>query len=133
MAVVPNSILDTTKKILGLEADYDVFDLDVITHINSVFAILQQLGVGPDEGFFIEDNTKTWTDYLGSNPILNSVKTLMYLQVRVLFDPPTTSYDLTAKQEQIKELQWRLNVAADKSYQTPPTLVEEEPLVGSFD
>lgn len=115
MAAIPNSILDTTKKALGLDPEYDVFDDVIIMHINSVFATLSQLGVGPAEGFVIEDNLAVWEDFLGSNPLLNSVKTYTYLQVRVWFDPPTTSFDLTAKQEQIKEFQWRLNVAADKS------------------
>lgn len=119
MPAVPNSILDTTKKMLGLDADYDVFDLDVIVHINSTFAQLAQLGVGPDEGFEIEDSSKLWADFLGTNKLINSVKSYMYLKVRMFFDPPSLSFDLTAKQEQIKELEWRLNVAADKGLQTP--------------
>lgn len=119
MAAVPNSILDTTKKMLGLDADYDVFDLDVITHINSTFSQLAQLGVGPSEGFEIEDSNKLWADFLGTNKLINSVKSYMYLKVRMFFDPPTTSFDLAAKKEQITELEWRLNVAVDKGLQTP--------------
>lgn len=114
MAAIPNSILDSTKKMLGLDADYDAFDLDIIIHINSTFAQLAQIGVGPDDGFEIEDNSTLWVEYLGANKLINSVKSYMYLKVRMLFDPPTTSFDLSAKQEQIKELEWRLNVAADK-------------------
>lgn len=119
MPAVDNSILDTTKKILGLDADYDAFDLDIITHINSTFAQLAQLGVGPDEGFEIEDSGKLWSEFIDDNKLLNFVKTYMYLKVRMFFDPPTTSFNLTAKQEQIKELEWRLNVAADKPTVTP--------------
>lgn len=123
MAAIPNSILDTTKKILGIDPNDDVFDIDVITHINSAFAQLAQLGVGPADGFEIEDNTKLWADYLGTNKLINSVKTYMYLKVRMWFDPPNTSFDQTAKKEQITELEWRLNVAADKGVQTPwPTV-----------
>jgi len=123
MPAVPNSILDSTKKILGLESDYTRFDLDVITHINSTFAQLAQLGVGPVDGFEIEDSTKLWSDFLDNNKLLNFVKTYMYLKVRMWFDPPTTSFDLTAKKEQITELEWRMNVAADR-----PTVVVEPPV-----
>jgi hypothetical protein len=111
---IPNSILDSTKKMLGLDADYNIFDLDVITHINSVFSTLTQLGVGRDDGFQIEDSEALWSDFLGANKLVNNVKTLMYLKVRLLFDPPTLSFDLSAKQEQIRELEWRINVAVDK-------------------
>lgn len=115
MPAVPNSILDSTKKILGLDADYDAFDLDIITHINSTFAQLSQLGVGPDEGFSIEDSETLWADFLGANKLLNFIKTYMYLKVRLFFDPPSTSFGITATQDQIKELEWRINVAVDRS------------------
>lgn len=124
MPATPNSILDYTKKMLGLDADYDVFDLDIIIHINSTFAQLAQLGVGPDDGFEIEDSSTLWADFLGTNKLINSVKTYMYLKVRMFFDPPTTSFSQTAVQEQIKELEWRLNVAADKGIQSPYPPVE---------
>lgn len=113
MAAVPNSILDTTKKALGIHPDDPTFDVDIIMHINSVFSTLAQLGVGPEDGFEIEDNTTLWSEFLGANKLINSVKTLMYLQVRLWFDPPTTSFDLVAKKDQVLELQWRLNVAVD--------------------
>lgn len=125
MPLNPNSILDSTKKILGLAEDYDAFDLDVTTHINSTFAQLAQLGVGPDDGFEITDNTQLWADFLGTNKLINSVKTYVYLKVRMFFDPPTTSFDLNAKQEQIKELEWRLNVAVDKGMITPWPLLPD--------
>lgn len=82
------SILDSTKKLLGLGSDYTAFDLDIITHINSVFNTLQQLGVGPAEGFMIEDNTSVWGDFLGSNTLLNCVRSYMVMRVRLMFDPP---------------------------------------------
>lgn len=119
MPAVPNSILDTTKKLLGLEYDYPNFDTDIIMHINSTFAQLSQLGVGPDDGFEIEDNTKVWADFLGTNKLLNFVKSYMYLKVRMWFDPPTSGIDATAKKEQILELEWRMNVAADKGLISP--------------
>ena len=109
-----DSILTSTKKILGVDETYTVFDLDIMTHINSAFSTLNQLGIGPVDGFMIEDATAVWSDFLGTNsPKLNAVKTYGYLRVRMLFDPPTTSYLINALNEQIKELEWRLNVIVD--------------------
>lgn len=127
MPTNPESILDSTKKVLGIGFDDDSFDIDVIMHINSTFAQLYQLGVGPDAGFSISSNSTLWSEYLGSNPLLNFVKTYMYLKVRMYFDPPTTSFDLSAKQEQIKEFEWRINVAADKGYIEPEVVEEDDP------
>lgn len=107
------SILNSTKKILGVDENYTVFDLDIMTHINSVFMKLNQLGVGPVNGYMIEDANATWLDYLGTDRNLNAVKTFIYLNVRMLFDPPTTSYHITAMENQIAEYTWRLNVAVD--------------------
>ena len=115
-----DSILDNTKKILGLEASYTAFDIDVIMHINSVFAILNQLGIGPENGFAIEDADATWDSFLGDDLRLNAVKTYVYLRVRMLFDPPTTSYLMTSMKEQIQELEWRLNVQREGLSWTDP-------------
>lgn len=104
------SILKSTKKILGLADDYTAFDLDVITHINATFSILDQLGVGPVGGFFIEDDTTLWSDYVVPANQLHTIKTYMYLKVRSLFDPPATSYLIEATNNQIKEYEWRLNL-----------------------
>lgn len=118
-----DSILISTKKILGLAEDYTAFDLDVLTHINSVFTTLTQLAVGPAGGFFIEDETALWGDFITPEMNLNAVKTYVYLRVRLLFDPPSTAYLVTATQEQIKELEWRLNVQADPG--TPPEVIPD--------
>ncbi|MET0786503.1 MAG: hypothetical protein ABWY25_07355 [Paenisporosarcina sp.] len=104
------SILNSTKKILGLDADYTPFDLDVITHINAAFSILNQLGVGPEEGFSIDDDTAVWGDFSCPPNQLHLVKTYVYLKVRLLFDPPATSYLIEAANQQIKEYEWRLNI-----------------------
>lgn len=114
------SILDDTKKILGIDADYDVFDLDILTHINTAFSTLSQLGIGPAEGFSIEDNTATWDELLGTDLNLNSVKTYVYLRVRLLFDPPSTSYAISAFQDQVRELEWRLSAKREGVSWTPP-------------
>ena len=104
------SILKSTKHILGLDEDYTVFDLDVITHINAAFSILNQLGVGPETGFSIQDDSTLWADYGIPENQLHLVKTYVFLKVRILFDPPATSYLITAATDQIKEYEWRLNV-----------------------
>ena len=114
------SILTSTKKILGIAADYTVFDLDIITHINTAFSTLTQLGVGPAEGFMIEDDQAVWDDYIVDDLQYNSVKTYIYLRVRQLFDPPTTSYLIAAFQKQIEELEWRLNVHREETEWTDP-------------
>lgn len=105
-----DSILDSTKKALGLDKGYDVFDTDILMHINSVFSTLNQLGIGPVEGFRIDGSEPTWTSFFGDDPNLDSVKTYMYLKVRLLFDPPSTSFAIESFKKQAEELEWRLNV-----------------------
>ena len=114
------SILNSTKKILGIEEDYTAFDSDIIIHINSVFVTLNQLGIGPENGFAIEDAMPMWGDFLGADPRMNSVKTYVYLRVRLLFDPPSTSYLINSMKEQVQELEWRLNVYREGASWTNP-------------
>lgn len=109
------SILTSIKKLLGITEEYTHFDADIIMHINSVFMVLNQLGVGPTAGFFIEDESTTWDEYLGDPTELQLVKTYMYMKVRMMFDPPTGGV-LNSMKEQINEFEWRLNIAVD-----PPT------------
>lgn len=114
------SILKTTKKILGIDPDYDVFDIDIITHINATFSALQQIGVGPEDGFMIEDAEPTWESLLGKDPRLNNIKTYIYLKVRLLFDPPASSNLINAYNEQIKEMEWRISVTREEEqWQNP--------------
>ena len=114
------SILDTTKKVLNLADNYDVFDPDVMMHINSAFSTLAQLGVGPAQGFAISDASATWDDFLGGDPKFNNVKTYIFLRVKLVFDPPSTSFGITAVEQQIKELEWRLNAQREDESWTPP-------------
>ena len=107
------SILTSIKKLLGVAEDYTEFDEDIITHINSVFLNLTQLGVGPEEGFMIEDNTAVWEDFIVDSIRLQAVKTYMYLKVKLLFDPPLSSSVTESINRMIAELEWRLNVAVD--------------------
>lgn len=108
-----DSILQSIKKMLGLPSDYGVFDPDVIMNINMVFNILNQLGVGPEEGFSIYDESATWEDYLGDCRQLEMVKTYVYLKVKQIFDPGTSSALSTAIENQIAELEWRISVQVD--------------------
>lgn len=107
------SILTSVKKMLGITEEYTHFDADIIMHINSVFMILNQLGVGPDEGFFIEDETKTWYDYNKSLKDLQIIKSYMFLKVRLLFDPPSSSAVMECMKQMINEFEFRLNIAVD--------------------
>lgn len=114
------SILTSIKKVLNLTEDYTAFDQDVIMHTNAVFSRLHQLGVGPDEGFMIEDKLPTWGAFLGDDARLNNIKTYVYLRVRMLFDPPTTGYHVEAMQNQIKELEWLINAHREDTEWTEP-------------
>lgn len=109
------SILNSIKKLLGPGEEYDHFDPDIIMHINTAFSILTQLGVGPEEGFFINDEAEKWEDFLPEEKMIHSVKTYIYLKVKLVFDPPLSSAVLEAMKEQIKELEWRLPVAVESA------------------
>lgn len=125
------SILNSVKKILGIEEDYTAFDLDIIIHINAALSTLTQLGVGPDTGFAIEDDTAEWATFLGSDTRLNPVKQYVYLRVKAVFDPPQSSYAVQAMKEQIQEHEWRLNVTMEETIWVDPNPVvvpEEEVL-----
>lgn len=115
-----DSILTSTKKVLGLEETYTAFDADITMHINSVFSTLNQLGIGPPAGFTISDKTTTW-DAFSSDPRFESIKSYVFLRVRLLFDPPGTSFLINAYENQIRELEWRLNVVREGDDWTDPT------------
>ena len=108
-----DSILTSVKKLLGIEEDYTHFDADIIMHINTVFMLLNQLGVGPDEGFSITDKTSVWDDYIADLQNFEAVKSYMFLKVKMLFDPPTGSAVTESYNRTISELESRLSMAAD--------------------
>lgn len=108
-----DSILTSIKKLLGISEEYTQFDDDIIMHINTVFLNLTQLGVGPEKGFTIEDDTAEWTDFIGNNTQLQAVRSYVYLKVKLLFDPPLSSSVTDSMNRMISELEWRLNVAVD--------------------
>lgn len=107
------SILTSIKKMLGITEEYTHFDADLIMHINSVFMVLNQLGVGPEDGFYIEDETTTWFEYIKDLRQLQAVKSYMALKVGLIFDPPASSTVMQAKKDAISEFEFRLNVAVD--------------------
>lgn len=108
------SILTSIKKLLGIAEEYEHFDADIIMHINSVFMDLNQLGVGPVEGFRIDDDEAYWTDYIDDPMLLQAVKSYMYLRVKILFDSSSMgSATLSAYERQIAQWEWRLIVAAE--------------------
>lgn len=120
------NILDSIKKLLGIdEADLN-FDQELIMHINSVFMVLNQLGVGPVGGFKISSNEEVWTDFVGTRLDLESVKSYIYLKVRLLFDPPQNSFLVGSIEKQIEENEWRLQVQVEPYALTAAALLEEE-------
>ncbi len=113
------SILTSIKKMLGITEEYEHFDADLIMHINSVFMILTQLGVGPIDGFSIKSEEETWGDFIPNDSKIDLIKSYMHLKVKLLFDPPLGSAVIEAMNRMINEFEWRLNVAVDP-------LVQEE-------
>ena len=108
------SILTSIKKMLGIPEEYDHFDPDLIMHINSVLSILTQIGVGPSEGFRIEDDLATWEDFLNNDTDYEAVKSYVHLRVKLLFDTSTlSSAVIESMNRMISELEWRLNAIAE--------------------
>lgn len=103
-----DSILTSVKKIVGISEEDESFDTDLIIHINSVLMILNQLGVGPPEGFSISDKTSVWSDLISDNLYIEAVKSFVSLKVRMIFDPPTSSSVADAINKTISELEWRI-------------------------
>ena len=108
-----DSILMTIRKLVCGDPYANHFDTDLLVHINACFSILNQLGVGPESGFVVTDETQSWSSYVADNRILNMVKTYVTLKVKKIFDPPLTSSVLEAMDKEISQLEWRLNVAVD--------------------
>ncbi|NLB48621.1 MAG: hypothetical protein GX813_02090 [Erysipelotrichia bacterium] len=99
---------------LGIQHNYEHFDPELILHINSVFMVLNQLGLGPSVGFFIVDYTSKWNQFLDNSTNFEAIKNYTYLRVRILFDPPSSSFVLDAMERQIKEFEWRLKLQMER-------------------
>ena len=115
------SILKSVKKYVNVAPEYEAFDQDIIMNINSALAVLNDVGVGPEFGFEIEDETAEWETLLGGDPRLNQAKTYVGLYVRLHFDPPQTAHALSAMEKQLEEKLWRLNVAREAVIWHDPT------------
>lgn len=122
------SILDTIKKLIGLDKDYGAFDLDLIVAINSSFTILRQLGVGPTSEYSISGPDETWSDFFDSKKQISLAKSYIYLRARLLFDPPASGSLLDAIKQQISEFEWRLTIQAETELDVAP-----EPIGGTSD
>lgn len=120
---ITESVLTSVKKLLGIDEGYTHFDADIVMHINSVFSILTQMGVGPANGFSITGKDEGWSDFISGGAILPLVKSYVGLKVRLLFDPPLSSAAVESMNRQISEFEWRLFVAADP---VEPTSGKEE-------
>lgn len=119
MSANPESILDSVKKALGLDSEATVFDLDIVLFINGAMGNLQQVGVGGDTGFVIQDRTTLWSQYVASQLYLNQVKQYIFTWVRLAFDPPGTSFGIAAFEKMAEELIWRIGVAVES--ENPPS------------
>lgn len=108
------SILASTKKFLGYEEEDTGYDEEIIMEINGVLMTLTQMGVGPSEGFEIEDKTATWNDFVGNTKKFGGVKSYVHKKVKLMFDSSTMSSALIeCYNRQIAEFEWRLNHAAE--------------------
>ena len=109
------SILNTIKEMLGASPDYDAFNTDIIIHINTAFMELTQIGVGPQEGFMITDDSETWADFIPETDALQlqGIKSYVYLSVKLVFDPPSNSSATESINRQLAKLEWRLNHVVD--------------------
>lgn len=114
------TILNTIKKLLGIQQEYEYFDEDIMIHINTAFATLNQLGVGPAEGFYMDDKTALWDDYITSIN-MQMIKSYIYLKVRILFDPPTSSVLMDSMNRSIAEMEWRLFLEGDRKAEDSST------------
>lgn len=107
-----NSILDDVKQVLGILPENTAFDVDIIMHINSAISTLTQLGVGPVAGYQVVDSSNQWSEF-ADDARLNSVRSYIFLKVKLIFDPPASGFATAAMERQILELEYRINVVVD--------------------
>lgn len=135
-AQIKDSILHDVKQMVGQEWDDTSYDLDIMTHINSVFFDLDQIGVGPRGGYQISGPEDKWVDYVGGVKNLQAVKSYIYIRVRLLFDPPTNSFLVTNLQQQADKMEWRLMVEVDApvgaSAEVPEDTISSSDIDGLF-
>lgn len=113
-----DSIFTTIKSLLDIHDDDDSFDADILTFINTAFYSLRQIGVGPRNGFVIDGPDQTWSDFSEDQSLISEVKTYIQQKVRLLFDPPNNAFLVSAIQDNIKELEFRLNIDGEGAFNT---------------
>lgn len=115
MSEITDSILNSVKKLCGIDPSIDAFDTDILINVNAAIGTLTQLGVGPKGGFVVEDANANYSDFLGDKKTqINMVKQYLYFKVRLAFDTSTMSGGmLNEMRKQMEELEWRLNVQAE--------------------
>lgn len=121
-----DSILTTTKNALGIEESNTSFDDELVMHINSVLSEFTQLGLGPDVGYAITDASQTWADFISDELRYNQAKSLLFLKVRMLFDPPSIGYVLTALEKVIEKAEWRVNIAREEVVYPPVVETDDD-------
>ena len=129
MGTYDESIFNETKQVLGVATDTTIFDPDIRMHINSALATLNQVGIGPENGFEVVDETQTWADFLATDLKLSPVKSYVHLRVKLLFDPPANSWVTVAMKDQIEQLEWRINEVRENEIPIPAPPVEDEELL----
>lgn len=124
---ITESILNSIKKLMGSGVEHTFFDADLIMHINSAFMVLCQIGLGRDNApFRIYDNTSTWQDFMNDADYFLSVVEYVYLRCKLVFDPPTSSFVLSSLTDQMRELEWRLNVMAETAPWVSPDTTQTQ-------
>ena len=109
------SILQTVKATIGITSDQTHFDSEILMHINSIIAKLNQIGIGPTEGFRVEDESSDWSSFIGDDPNLDMVKDYISISVKLAFDPPSNSFAIDSLRKITDEYEWRLSVKATES------------------
>lgn len=123
-----DSILTSIKKLLGISEEYEHFDADIIMHINSVFMVLTQLGVGVAEGYAITSKDDKWSDFLPTDKLVEAVKSYTYMKVKLIFDPPTSGTIIESYNKQISEFECRINVMVETGVLSEGTTLDYEKL-----
>lgn len=113
--MLTESVLLSTKKVLNIPGTQDAFDQDILTHVNSAFSVLSQLGLLVEEGVYVDDEALTWADLELPDPWIQLIRTYVFLNTQLLFDPPTTSFLLAARKQQLDEHVWRLSMLREYS------------------
>lgn len=112
-----DSILISIKGMLGIDKDTDCFDQEIIVFINSVFSTLYQIGFDPAKNYRVESVESKWADIINNDAdLVDLVKPYVYMKVRLLFDPPTSSFVLESLRKEAEELQWRIQAQAEGGF-----------------